>query len=128
MPAKTVLIVDDLMTLRQPARVVLERAGYAVEEASDGEEALQRIAKSRPDLVLLDLMMPVMSGVEVLKHIRANTALQNVPVIVLTAVAAPWQMPKYIEMGATDYILKPFTPATLLNRIRRVLGKDEPAV
>ena len=126
MPAKTILIVDDLVTLRQPVRVMLERQGYSVEEASDGYEALQKIAESRPDLVLLDLMMPGMNGAEVLKHIEADARLQDTSVIVLTAVADTWQMRKYIEMGAADYLLKPFTINTLLDRVRRALGEDEP--
>ncbi len=126
MPAKTILIVDDLVTLRQPVRVMLERQGYSVEEASDGYEALQKIAESRPDLVLLDLMMPGMNGVEVLKHIKADARLQDTSVIVLTAVADTWQMRRYIEMGAADYLLKPFTISTLLDRVRRALGEDEP--
>ena len=126
MSAKTILIVDDLVTLRQPVRVMLERQGYSVEEASDGYEALQKIAESRPDLVLLDLMMPGMNGAEVLKHIKADARLQDTSIIVLTAVADTWQMRKYIEMGATDYLLKPFTISTLLDRVRRALGEDEP--
>lgn len=126
MSAKTILIVDDLVTLRQPVRVMLERQGYSVEEASDGYEALQKIAESRPDLVLLDLMMPGMNGAEVLKHIQADARLQGTSVIVLTAVADTWQMRKYIEMGAADYLLKPFTISTLLDRVRRALGEDEP--
>jgi DNA-binding response OmpR family regulator len=126
MSAKTILIVDDLVTLRQPVRVMLERQGYSVEEASDGYEALQKIAESRPDLVLLDLMMPGMNGAEVLKHIKADARLQDTSIIVLTAVADTWQMRKYIEMGAADYLLKPFTISTLLDRVRRALGEDEP--
>ena len=126
MPAKTILIVDDLVTLRQSVRVMLERRGYSVEEASDGYEALQKIAESRPDLVLLDLMMPGMNGDEVLKHIKADARLQGTSIIVLTAVADTWQMRKYIEMGAADYLLKPFTVSTLLDRVRRALGEDEP--
>lgn len=126
MPAKTILIVDDLVTLRQSVRVMLERQGYSVEEASDGYEGLQKIAELRPDLVLLDLMMPGMNGAEVLKHIEADTKLQDTPIIVLTAVADTWQMRKYIEMGAADYLLKPFTISTLLDRVRRALGEDEP--
>ena len=125
MPPKTILIVDDMLTLRQPARVTLEKAGYVVTEASNGQEALQELAQSRPDLILLDLLMPIMNGVEVLKHVRADVTLDDVPVIVLTAVASKWQMSHYIELGATDYLLKPFTPATLLERVNLVLRKNE---
>jgi len=127
-PAKTILIVDDLFTVRQPVRILLERQGYVVKEAGDGHEALQKIAESRPDLVLLDLMMPVMSGIEVLEHIKTDVTLQDIPIVLLTAVAAEWQMSKYIEMGATDYVLKPFTSAALLERVRRIFAKDGRAV
>ena len=128
MPAKTILVVDDLFTVRQPLRILLERQGYVVEEAGDGREALQKIAESRPDLVLLDLMMPVMSGVEVLEHIKTDGTLQDMPIVLLTAVAAEWQMSQYIEMGATDYVLKPFTSAVLLECVRRVFAEDGRAV
>jgi two-component system phosphate regulon response regulator PhoB len=127
MPAKTILIVDDLLTLRHPVRLILERQGYAVEEAGNGQEALQKIAEKRPDLVLLDLMMPSMNGAEFLEHIRSDAVLQDMPVIVLTAVANKWQMRKYLDMGITDYLLKPFTSSTLLERVRYALGEKEPA-
>jgi two-component system phosphate regulon response regulator PhoB len=125
MPAKTILIVDDMLTLRQPARFILEREGYLIEEAADGQEALQKIAQSYPDLVLLDLMMPTMNGVEVLRHMQADAALRDIPIIVLTAVVSEWQMSRYIRMGAVDYILKPFTAATLLDRVRCALREDD---
>jgi two-component system phosphate regulon response regulator PhoB len=128
MSPKTILIVDDLLTLRQSVRILLERQGYAVEEAADGREALQKIAESRPDLVLLDVMMPGMNGVKVLGQIEADGTLQGMPIIVLTAVADRWQARKYLAMGATDYLLKPFTPNALLDRVRGALGEDSPAV
>lgn len=124
MSAKTILIVDDLMTLRQPARMMLERAGYLVEEAVDGQEALHKIAQSRPDLVLLDLMMPTMNGVEVLKHMRADVTLSDIPVIVVTAAVGRGTISK---LGMVDYLLKPFTGATLLDRVHRVLGNGSSA-
>lgn len=125
MLAKTILIVDDMLTLRQSARIILERQGYVVAEAGDGREALQRISESRPDLVLLDLMMPTMSGLEVLEHIAADEALQGLPIIVLTAVADRRQMRRFMDMGVADYLLKPFTPNALLNRVQRALGEEE---
>lgn len=124
MSAKTILIVDDLMTVRQPLRMILERDGFVVREANNGQEALKQIAESRPDLVLLDLMMPTMNGVELLQHIQADTTLSEIPVVVVTASASKWQMAEYLEMGASDYILKPFTLATLLKRVRRNLGES----
>ncbi|UCC61640.1 MAG: response regulator [Anaerolineae bacterium] len=125
MLAKTILIVDDMLTLRQSARIILERQGYVVTEAGDGQEALQKIAESPPDLVLLDLMMPTMSGLDVLEHIEADEALQGFPIIVLTAVADRREMRRFIEMGVTDYLLKPFTPTALLSQVRRALGEEE---
>jgi len=125
MLAKTILIVDDMLTLRQSARIILERQGYVVAEAGDGQEALQKISESRPDLVLLDLMMPTMSGLDVLEHIAADKALRGLPIIVLTAVADRRQMHRLIEMGVADYLLKPFTPNALLSQVRRALGEEE---
>jgi CheY-like chemotaxis protein len=122
---KTVLIVDDLVTLRQPVRFTLERAGYVVEEAENGREALSKIAESRPDLVLLDLMMPRMNGVEVLERLRASEATKDIPVIVLTAVADRSQIRSFLNSKTVDYLLKPFTTSTLLERVRRVLGEDK---
>jgi two-component system phosphate regulon response regulator PhoB len=128
MPDQTILIVDDWVTLRHPMRAVLEREGYKVEEACNGHEALQKIAESHPDLVLLDLIMPQMGGAEVLRHVKTDATLQDTPIIVLTAAETIWQMPKYIEMGAADYLLKPFTLPTLLNRVRSILRGDRLAV
>jgi len=123
--AKTILIVDDLLTLRQPVRLTLERQGYAVEEASNGHEALTKVAEVHPDLVLLDLMMPSMNGIEFLEHVKNDVALRDMPIVVLTAVADRWQVHKYLDMGVTDYLLKPFTASTLLDRVRRALGEGE---
>ncbi len=128
MTEKKILIVDDLMTVRQPVRFFLERRGYVVQEAGDGREALEKMAESRPDLVLLDLMMPAMNGAELLERIKTDSSLRDMPVIILTAIAGQWQTAKYIEMGAIDYILKPFTSATLLDRVRRVLGEGRLAI
>lgn len=127
MSIKTILIVDDLMTLRQPIRFTLERAGYAVEEAENGQEALSKIAASRPDLVLLDLMMPMMNGAEVLERLQGNDATKGIPVIVLTAVADRSQIKRYLQSKTIDYLLKPFTTSTLLERVRRVLEGNERA-
>jgi len=124
MPTQTILVVDDLATLRQPVRLTLERAGYAVEEASNGEEALFKIAESRPALVLLDLMMPTMNGIEVLKHMQANALMRRIPVIVLTAVADRAQFKRQAQMQKVDYLLKPFTSHTLLERVRRALDQE----
>lgn len=127
MSVKTILVVDDLFTLRQLVRHFLEREGYAVEEAHDGREALQKIAQSRPDLVLLDLMMPFMNGIQVLEQIQADAALRDIPILILTAVADKSQVVRYAHSETVDYLLKPFTRVTLLSRVGCALGEERPA-
>jgi CheY-like chemotaxis protein len=122
MSAQTILVVDDMLTVRQPARLLLESAGYIVEEASNGQEALRKTAALRPDLVLLDLLMPEMNGLEVLKRIRADKRLIDMPIIVLTAVVGKSSLIEIHQMEKVEYLLKPFTSATLLDRVRRILG------
>ena len=126
MSAQTILIVDDLLTVRQPARLLLEGAGYTVEEASNGQEALRKMIELRPDLVLLDLLMPEMDGLEVLKHIRTDADLTEIPIIVLTAVVGKSSLTEIHHMEKVEYLLKPFTSATLLDRVRRILGNGVP--
>lgn len=104
-------------------RYNLEKHGYRVEEAVDGEEALSRIAELRPDLVLLDWMLPVMSGVEVCRQIRRRNATRELPVIMLTARADNQDAVRALDSGADDYIAKPFNLETLLARMQSLLRR-----
>jgi len=89
----------------------------------NGEEALAAIKTEKPDLILLDVMMPVMNGYEVLRRVKEDENLKNIPVVMLTARAQEKDVVKGIDLGADDYIIKPFHPAELLARVKRILGK-----
>lgn len=117
---ETILIVDDDVKLREVLREYLEEYGHAVMELPDGTEAADTVAAKRPDIVLLDVMMPKMDGFEVLREIRG---VSRVPVIMLTAKGEDSDRIVGLELGADDYIPKPFNPRELLARIRAVLRR-----
>jgi diguanylate cyclase (GGDEF)-like protein len=122
-----VLVVDDDRNLRKIISTNLELAGFAVETASDGAEALSTIENLQPDIVLLDLMMPYMDGYEVAKRIRnhQNPSIANVPIIILTAKGETEDKLRGFEAGADDYITKPFGPQELLARVRAKIRRVE---
>ncbi len=103
-------------------RAYLEREGFKTYAAYDGEEALQEFADKGPDLIVLDLMLPKMSGIDVTKRIRTRS---NVPIIMLTAKAAETDRIVGLELGADDYVVKPFSPRELVARVRAVLRRSE---
>lgn len=115
-----ILIVDDEPDLLKIAVFRLKKAGYEITTAVDGGEALDCIYKNRPDVVLLDLLLPVIDGVEVCRKIKQDDALKNIPVILFTASALDIQQ-KVKEAGAEDYIVKPFDIDELLEKVNRQL-------
>jgi DNA-binding response OmpR family regulator len=117
-----VLIVDDDPLLVRLVRTHLEKAGYRVIDARDGEQALDLAAAELPDLVVLDLMLPKLDGFEVCRRIREFSL---VPVVMLTARGEPVDKLRGFEMGADDYLGKPFVPAELLARVRAVLRRSQ---
>jgi len=119
---KLVLIVDDEPRMIKFIRLNLELEGYRVSEASNGLEALDKVRKELPDLVLLDVMMPEMDGFEALERIRE---ISNVPVIMLTVKAEEEDKVRGLELGADDYVTKPFSPRELSSRIKAVLRRTE---
>jgi DNA-binding response OmpR family regulator len=123
---KTVLVVDDEPNIVEILKSYLEKAGYGVACAFDGNEALSLFAECRPALVLLDLMLPGRSGEEVCKEIREKS---RVPVIMLTAKSGEESLLEGLSLGADDYVVKPFSPRELLARIEAVLRRAgaEPA-
>ncbi|MDP8958114.1 MAG: response regulator [Actinomycetota bacterium] len=121
--AEKILIADDDPDVVQFVRVSLEMEGFSVETASDGREALSKTLASPPDLVLLDVMMPEMDGLAVLRHLRTRPAAPNVPVILLTARVLPEDLVVGLELGADDYITKPFDPHELLARVKTVMRR-----
>lgn len=116
----SVLIVDDEAPLRDLIRAYLEREGYTVREATTGKEALASIAHTQPDVVVLDLMLPEIDGIEVCRRIRTTS---EVYIIMLTARADEVDRVVGLEVGADDYLTKPFSPRELVARIRAVLRR-----
>ena len=118
-----VLVVEDEAALATMLRYNLEKQGFRVEEAVDGQEALTRIAKAVPDIVLLDWMLPVMSGIEVCRQIRRRPATRDLPVIMVTARTEDQDAVRGLNTGADDYITKPFNMDALLARMRALLRR-----
>jgi two-component system alkaline phosphatase synthesis response regulator PhoP len=120
MPAKRVLVVDDDAKTVELVKLYLNRDGYRVFTAYDGKEALRLAQESHPDLVVLDLMLPGISGLEVCQTIRSGS---DVPIIMLTAKTTDQDKLKGLDMGADDYVTKPFSPRELAARVRAVLRR-----
>ena len=120
----TILVVEDEAALLALLRYNLERQGFHVEEATDGQEALLRIAEAKPDLVLLDWMLPAMSGIEVCRQIRRRPATRDLPVIMVTARTEDQDAVRALDIGADDYIAKPFAVEALMARIRALLRRS----
>ena len=120
---RTILIVEDEKDIRELVRFHLEQEGYAVREADSGERALAQVAAERPALVVLDLMLPAIDGLEVCRRLRASEATRTLPVIMLTAKAAEVDRVLGLELGADDYVVKPFSPRELAARVRAVLRR-----
>jgi two-component system phosphate regulon response regulator PhoB len=121
-----VLIVEDEAPLVALLRYNLEREGFAVAEAADGEEALLQIAERRPDAVLLDWMLPLVSGIEVCRQIRRAPATRSTPVIMLTARGEEGDRVRGLNSGADDYVVKPFSLSELIARLRAVIRRAQP--
>src|SRR4249920_2913427 len=121
-----VLIVEDEAPLVTMLRYNLEREGFAVDAAGDGEEALLRIAERRPDAVLLDWMLPLVSGLEVCRQIRRAPATRSLPVIMLTARGEESDRIRGLDSWADDYVVKPFSPSELVARLRAVIQRAQP--
>jgi CheY-like chemotaxis protein len=118
---KKVLIADDEDNLRLLVRTTLEDPKYEILEAADGHQALGAVRTGRPDLVVLDWMMPGMSGIEVLRQLREDPATAGIPVIMLTAKAQQKDMDRGRALGARAYLTKPFSPLDLLQQVEEAL-------
>ena len=120
---RQVLIADDEPITRMLVKILLERDGYSVLEAQTGREALEIAARQRPDLIVMDLNMPQMDGYDAIRQLRLMPALSDVPVVVLTSDDGPGVERRVLEIGANDYLVKPFDPAVLSIRIQSVFRR-----
>lgn len=121
----TVLIVEDEVDLATTLAYNLEREGLTVVMANSGRQALERLASAAPDLVLLDLMLPDMSGIDICRHIRQSAATRHLPVLMLTARGEEIDRVVGFEVGADDYVVKPFSVRELLLRVKAVLRRGD---
>ena len=119
----TVLIAEDEPHILTLLRFKLRDAGFDVIPADDGLKALDLARTHKPDIILLDVMMPLVNGYQVLETLRKDAELNNTPVIMLTAKSLQREIDEAMAKGATDYIVKPFNPADLIERIQQILGK-----
>lgn len=123
MAKKNLLVVEDEADILELVRYNLNREGYAVHEAASGEAALKLVKSVKPDLVLLDLMLPEIDGLEVCRRLKADPGLADIPVVMLTAKGEEADIVAGLELGADDYITKPFSPRVLIARVRTVLRR-----
>jgi DNA-binding response OmpR family regulator len=122
-----VMVIEDEKEIRDLLKYNLERAGFRVAAFADGEKGLEQLFASRPDAVVLDLMLPGRSGLEVLREVRAEPMTADLPVLVLTARAAEMDKLLGFEHGADDYLTKPFSPRELVARLRALLRRAQPS-
>jgi two-component system phosphate regulon response regulator PhoB len=120
----TILVVEDEAPLLTLLRYNLEKQGFRVEEATDGQEALLRVAEAAPDLILLDWMLPALSGLEVCRQLRRKAPTRDLPIIMVTARTEDQDAVRALDTGADDYIAKPFVMDALMARIRALLRRS----
>ena len=123
--ARKILVVDDERHIVRLVEVNLTRAGYDVETAYDGVEALEKVAEDLPDMIVLDVMMPRMDGFEVLKKLQSDAKYKDIPVIMLTAKAQDADIFKGWQSGVSSYLTKPFNPKELLVFVERIFQSME---
>jgi two-component system, OmpR family, phosphate regulon response regulator PhoB len=126
MNGKTVLIVEDEPAIREMVSFALARAGFEVDEAVDGKEAQERLAGRLPDMILLDWMLPGISGLELARRFKRDEYTRDVPIIMLTARGEEDDRVSGLESGVDDYVTKPFSPRELVARIKAVMRRASP--
>lgn len=121
-----VLVVDDEPNIVLSLEFLMEQAGFEVVTAEDGEEALEQVRAASPDLLLLDISLPGMSGFDVLERLRSQDATAQLPIIMLTAHGRDVEREKGMALGADDYITKPFSTQSLVEKVKALLAEDQP--
>ncbi|MBI4632261.1 MAG: response regulator [Chloroflexi bacterium] len=120
-----ILIAEDERDIRELITFTLRYAGHEVTQAANGEEALALAKQAIPELILMDVRMPKMTGYEACRHIKADDTLKNIPVIFLSAKGQETEIQTGLEVGASDYILKPFAPDQLIKRVSEILAANK---
>ncbi|MCB0329842.1 MAG: response regulator transcription factor [Bdellovibrionales bacterium] len=123
MPKERILVVEDEADIRELIQYNLQREGFEVLMVGTGEEALSTATQERPDLILLDLMLPGMNGLDVCRSLKSNPALANIPILIVSARGEETDVVTGLELGADDYLTKPFSPRVLVARARAVLRR-----
>jgi phosphate regulon transcriptional regulator PhoB len=124
---KRILVIEDDRDIVELVRYNLEKDGYQVFTATDGATGIAQVKKSPPDLLVLDLMLPKLSGLEICKEIRRDAALNRLPILILTARGEEADRVVGLELGADDYVTKPFSPREFVARVKALLRRTEPA-
>jgi two-component system, OmpR family, alkaline phosphatase synthesis response regulator PhoP len=119
---KNVMIVDDDPHVVRSLAFVLNKEGYNIRTTSDGEEALEKIRDSKPNLMLLDIMMPKKNGYEVCQEVKNNPALSDIYIIMLSAKGQEADREQGLSMGANEFMTKPFSPMKVVERVKQILG------
>ncbi len=120
--SKKILVVEDTEDNRQILRDLLGMAGYEMVEAHDGAQGVAMAAEHRPDLILMDIQMPVLDGYEATRRIKADPALATIPIVAVTSYALSGDEQKARAAGCNDYIAKPYSPRQMLAKVREILG------
>lgn len=123
MPPKSILVVDDETTIREVVRRYLERDGFKVREAADGYACLDALTHAIPDLIVLDLMLPGIDGLTITRQLRMNPKYKTIPIVMLTAKGETNDRIRGLDLGADDYIPKPFAPREVVSRVNAVLRR-----
>jgi two-component system phosphate regulon response regulator PhoB len=124
MPNECILVVEDEEDILELVQYHLNREGYRVKEATTGEEALRKVRTEAPELIVLDLMLPEIDGLEVCRRVKGDPSTAEIPIVMLTAKGEEADIVAGLELGADDYITKPFSPRVMVARIRAVLRRN----
>ncbi len=125
MTQSNILVIEDEDDLRDIITYNLKREGYKTQGAETGEQGLQQAVKNHPDLILLDLMLPGMNGLDICRHIKGSKSTENIPIIMVSAKGEESDIIVGLELGADDYVTKPFSPRILLARIQTILRRPK---
>lgn len=120
---KKILLVDDSRTILMMEKMILAKFGYELTTAADGQEAIEKVKNERPDLILMDVVMPRMSGLEAVRHLHQNTATASIPVIMVTTRGEQENVEKAFESGCSEYVTKPIASVDLISKVRSYLGE-----